>query len=146
MLTKLDITRDLRGAFYAPGDWKVKHNELAAALGKWVGASFRDNGNSFNSCFQFEGCAPFGQLSMKIKVYWKSLALIQSEAAAKSIGMNMKGLFYPNIRMGKALQESANETMSRIEITYKASTLSAQGELLAAEFNNRSKADLDKAF
>ena len=62
---------------------------------------------------------------MKIKVYWKSLALIQSEAAAKSIGMNMKGLFYPNIRMGKALQESANETKSRIEITYKASTLSA---------------------
>ena len=49
MLTKIDVTRDLRGAFYAPGDWKAKHIELAAALEKWIGTSFRDNGNSFNS-------------------------------------------------------------------------------------------------
>ena len=103
MLTKIDVTRDLRGAFYAPGDWKAKHFELAAALEKWIGPSFRDNGNSFNSCFQYEGFAPWGELSMKVKVYWKTLALIQSESAYKSMGMNMKGLFYPNIRMGKAL-------------------------------------------
>ena len=62
---------------------------------------------------------------MKVKVYWKTLALIQSESAYKSMGMNMKGLFYPNIRMGKALQESVNETMTRIEITYKANSLGA---------------------
>ena len=62
---------------------------------------------------------------MKIKVYWKSLALVQSETAAKSIGMNMKGLFYPNIRMGKALKESINETLTRIEITYGARTMNA---------------------
>ena len=62
---------------------------------------------------------------MKVKVYWKSLALVQSETAAKSIGMNMKGLFYPNVRMGKALRESSNETLTRIEITYGARSLNA---------------------
>ena len=62
---------------------------------------------------------------MKIKVYWKTLAHVQSETAAKSIGMNMKGLFYPNVRMGKALKESSSETLSRIEITYNARTMNA---------------------
>ena len=62
---------------------------------------------------------------MRVKVYWKSLALLQSETASKSIGMNMKGLFYPNVRMGKALRESLNETLTRIEITYTATTMEA---------------------
>ena len=62
---------------------------------------------------------------MKVKVYWKSLALLQSDAAAKSVGMNMKGLFYPNLRMGKALKESNNETMTRIEITYMTTSMVA---------------------
>ena len=90
-----------------------------------IGTDLRDNGNSFNSCFQFEGHSPEGFLFMKIKVYWKTLALIQSETAAKSIGMNMKGLFYPNLRMGKALRESSNETLTRIEITYTATSMAA---------------------
>ena len=51
MLTKLDVTRDVRGAFYAPGDWRAKHNELAAALKARTGITYKDNGNSFNSCF-----------------------------------------------------------------------------------------------
>ena len=83
---------------------------------------------------------------MRIKIYWKSLALLQSETAAKSIGMNMKGLFYPNMRMGKALKESINHTMSRIEITYTASTINGQSELLDDEFPDRSYIDLGNAF
>ena len=51
MLTKLDVSRDMRGAFYVPGDWKAKHRELGAVLTRWMGINFRDNGNSFNSCF-----------------------------------------------------------------------------------------------
>ena len=27
-LTKIDSTRDLRGSFYSPKDWKAKHKEL----------------------------------------------------------------------------------------------------------------------
>ena len=125
VLTKIDVTRDLRGAFYVPGNWKAKHNELGDVLATYVGTDFRDNGNSFNSCFQYEGHSPEGYLFMKVKVYWKSLALLQSDAAAKSVGMNMKGLFYPNVRMGKALKESNNETMTRIEITYMATSMVA---------------------
>lgn len=83
---------------------------------------------------------------MRIKIYWKSLALLQSETAAKSLGMNMKGLFYPNMRMGKALKESINQTMTRIEITYSANTINGQTELLDDEFPDRSTVDLGNAF
>ena len=31
-LHKLDATRDLRGSFYAPKDWKMKYRELNEAL------------------------------------------------------------------------------------------------------------------
>ena len=34
--------------------------------------------------------------------------------------MNTKAMFYPTVRMGKALRESKDEGMSRIEITYTA--------------------------
>ena len=61
---------------------------------------WRDNGNSFNSCFQYEGWAPEGKLHMRIKYYWKTLALMQSDSAMKSLGMNMRGLYYPTVRMG----------------------------------------------
>ena len=49
--------------------------------------------------------------------------MFQSETVAKAIGMNTKSLFYPNIRMGKALSESSKETLSRIEISYMAMTV-----------------------
>ena len=51
VLIKLDSTRDLRGTFYAPDDWKQKHRELANALEEQFKVKFRDNGNSFDSCF-----------------------------------------------------------------------------------------------
>ena len=75
----------------------------------------------------------------------KTLALIQSETAAKSLGMNMKGLFNPNMRMNKALRESSNESMSRIEITYSARTIEAQEELFSDEFPMRTTIDLGHA-
>ena len=58
----------------------------------------------------------------------------------------MKGLFYPNMRMGKALKESINHTMSRIEITYSANTINGQTELLDEEFQYQSTIDLGNAF
>ena len=32
ILSKLDVTRDLRGSFFAINDWKKLHDELASAL------------------------------------------------------------------------------------------------------------------
>ena len=49
----------------------------------------------------------------------------------------MKGFFYPNVRMGKALKESINETLTRIEITYTATSMAAQAELFDEDFSLR---------
>ena len=73
------------------------------------------------------------------------MALIQSETAAKAIGMNMKGLFCPNVRMNQALKGSCNETMSRIEISYIAHTVEAQAEFFNDEFLDRTTIDLNNA-
>ena len=81
-LTKLDSTRDLGGTLYAQGDYRNKHRELAQALELEFGCPFRDNGNSFASCLQFEGQPEGGQLHMRVKYYCKSLALFQSESVS----------------------------------------------------------------
>ena len=100
MFTKIDVTRDLRGSFYTPGHWKEKHRELASALTSLFGCPFRDNGNSFESCFQFKAHELLGSHEFRVKIYWKSLALLQCESVSKSLGMNTKALFYPSVRMG----------------------------------------------
>ena len=51
VVAKLDSTRDIRGSFYAPGEWKNKHRELGQALEREFKVRFRDNGNTFNTCF-----------------------------------------------------------------------------------------------
>ena len=145
IITKLDSTRDSRASFYAPVDWKKKHQELAQALQRTFEVPFSDNGNSFDSCFQFEGRFLLGELHCRIKYYWKSLALLQSETVAKSLGMNTKALYFPSVRMGLALAESRNEGQSRIEITYTANSLVAEDEILHPIFHERAKDDLNKA-
>ena len=76
ILSKLDSTRDLAGSFYALNDWKEKYKELRKALSTKIEVDWRDNGNSFNSCFQYEGWAPEGRLHMRVKFYFKTLALM----------------------------------------------------------------------
>ena len=51
IVSKVDVTRDLRGSLYAKEEWKEKHQEIAVALEEKFGTAFKDNGNSFNSCF-----------------------------------------------------------------------------------------------
>ena len=59
---------------------------------------------------------------MRVKYYWKSLQMFQSESVQKSMGMNTKGIFYPSVRFGRALKEGQDEGITRIEITYTADT------------------------
>ena len=59
--------------------------------------------------------------------------------------MNMRGLFYPNIRMGQAIRETAHVGQSRIEITYTATTKAAENMLLSPLFKNEAEVDLNKA-
>ena len=100
VLSKIDVTRDLAGAFYAPENWREKYQELRKSLTDEIDVVWRDNGNTFNTCFQYEGWAPEGVLHMRVKFYFKTLALMQSESVMKSLGMNSKGLYYPSVRMG----------------------------------------------
>lgn len=50
-LTKVDMSREIGGCLYAPGDWKAKHMQLSSELEKLFDIPFRDNGNSMGSCF-----------------------------------------------------------------------------------------------
>ena len=76
VVTKLDITRDLMGFFYAPGNWQALHGKLKEFLDATFGNSFSNNGNSFDSCFQFVGLRPRGRLYLRIKIYNKLLTLL----------------------------------------------------------------------
>ena len=68
-----------------------------------MGGSWHDNGNSFDTSMQFEAHGLEGPLDVRVKVYWKSPQLLQSETVTKNLGMNLKGLFYPSVRMNLAL-------------------------------------------
>ena len=50
-LTKVDMSREIGGCLYAPGNWKAKHMQLSSELEKLFDIPFRDNGNSMGSCF-----------------------------------------------------------------------------------------------
>ena len=71
--------------------------------------------------------------------------MFQSESVQKSLGMNTKAMFYPGIRMGKALRESKDEGLFRIEITYTAKTVEAENELFHPLFGRKSEVDLNLA-
>ena len=145
MLTKVDATRHIRGCFYAIDNWKEKWEELRQALEQEFENAFKNNGNSFDSCFQFVGQVPHRKLMIKIKFYNKILAMIQSDGVMRPVGMNTNGLFCPYMHMSRALSESRDEGLSRIKITYTATTLEAEQELFTMWFPEQAKRDLDSA-
>ena len=83
---------------------------------------------------------------LRVKYYWKNLELLQSESVKKSLGMNTKAIFYPQLHMGRALKEACEIGLTRIEITYTAETVEAQNELLDAEFVDLSNINLSNAY
>ena len=125
-VSKIDITRDLGGCFFAKSDWKKLYKELQNALSGIFDTTFKDSGNSFDTNFQFVDQARSATHGVRIKYYWKNLAMMQSESVIKSLGMNYKSLFYPSVRMGLALRETQKEGLSRIEFTFTASTREAE--------------------
>ena len=71
--------------------------------------------------------------------------MLQSESVQKSLGMNTKAFFYPGVRMGRVLKESANHGTSRIEISYTVRSQEAEKELFYPLFAKHSEWNLDKA-
>ena len=109
----------------------------------WPYPPVEDNGNSFDSCFQFESQSEINHLHIRVKYYWKFLAFVQSESVQKAIGMNTKAIFYPNVRMGLALNESQTSGLSRIEITFTANTVDGENTLLTPFFRHYSEVCLN---
>lgn len=122
----IDITRDIDHTFFAPGDWKQKYHELQEKLNDIFETVFIDNGNSFDTCFQYVELNRSGLIHIRIKIYNKLLALFQSDGVRKSLGMNTKGIYYPSINMNKALIQAKDVGLTRIEISY--TVLKPEGE------------------
>ena len=88
-----------------------------------------DNGNSFESCLQFEEVVGAEDLTIRIKVYAKTLAWLQSRTAMMTLGMNTNQIFSPSITVQKVLQETQELGYSRVEISYLCHTQAAFGRL-----------------
>ena len=89
---------------------------------------------------------PVGNLGVRVKYYNKTLELTKSESVMKSLGMNMKAIYYPNIHMGRALRESMDIGLTRIEITYTATTMLGMEELLDELFPDQAAVNLTSAY
>ena len=59
--------------------------------------------------------------------------------------MNTKNLFFPSVRMGRALIESRKEGLSRVEITYTATSRAGEDVMLSDNFYKHAREDLDQA-
>ena len=132
------------GFFYALGDWRALHGKLKEVLDAAFDNCFSNNGNSFDTCFQFVSLNPRGRLYLRIKVYNKLLAFFQSDGVMKSMGMNTKAIYYPGVRMSRALTDSREAGLTRIEITYQAFTPEAERQLWSPFFLHSAYNDLDK--
>ena len=123
ILPQFDVTRDVGGCFWVQDDWRQKHEALKKALQNEFQTVLRNNGNSHESCFQFEERARPDRPSMRIKIYNKIMSLLQSESVKKAVGMNTNLLYYPSAHMQKTLQEFKYEGVTRIEISYNSDSV-----------------------
>ena len=62
----------------------------------------------------------------------------------KSLGMNTKAIYYPNVRMSRALADSREAGLTRIEITYQAFTPEAEKSIWGPFFLQSAYDDLAK--
>ena len=69
---------------------------------------------------------------------------LQSESVMKAVGMNTKAIFYPTMRMHRKLQESVNEGLSRIELTYSAASKTSEENFFNGVFHDQAVVDLNR--
>ena len=103
-LKQFDITLDLAGTFWAGEDWRSKCIHLQKILEKKLDLKLCLNKNSFCSCIQYEASSGEGcGLRIRIKVYNKLLALLQSKGSVHYVGMATHKIFRPTYRQLKVL-------------------------------------------
>ena len=76
VVSKIDVTRDLGGCFFAKDDFKRQYKELQQALNEEFDTIFKDSGNSFDSNFQYVDQDRNASLKVRIKYYWKNLSMM----------------------------------------------------------------------
>ena len=118
ILAQFDATRDLRGTFYCLEDYKAKHAELCGHLEDRFGVTFTNNGNSSASCLQFVCKATSAWFELRIKVYNKLLAFLQSRTAKMQVGMNLQAIYYSDPKMFQELREACHDGLTRLEVSY----------------------------
>ena len=75
VLNQFDVARDYKCTFYAANNWRYHHCALQGLLCESFETEFKDDGNSFESCFIFKEKYQKGKLYKKIKIYNKILDL-----------------------------------------------------------------------
>ena len=81
--------------------------------------------------------------SRRFKVYCKTMQLFQSSAPQKAVGMNTNALFNPQPRMQQALEETWEEGLTRLEISYRFPTRAVEQAIYREDFCRRLAKDLD---
>ena len=140
----LEVTQDLTGFFYGGENWKASWHELCDALDLHLESHFKDNHNSFQSCFQFVEKESFKKVYRRVKVYNKLLALLQSRTVKMPLGINTNEIFDPSLKFGQELQEAVQKGLSRIEISYYAQSVEAEAEFFKSNFTDRAYKDIIK--
>ena len=96
--------------------------------------NFNANRNSFNSCMYFDEPADERRMTLRIKVYNKTLAWLQSRTAQMSVGMNLGKIFQSRGCQRRVLKETKECGLSRIEVSYIFSSYEAFLEFFAPDF------------
>ena len=73
-LREFDVTQDYLGTFYGGLNWREKWLKLKGALDDRFNTTFKDNKNSFETCFQFVEAPRKDRLYKRVKIYNKFLA------------------------------------------------------------------------
>ena len=74
-ICQFDASRDLKGIFFDPSNNKEKYKKLMKHLAVKLKTCLSNNGNSFNTCYQFVEEVSFLNLYRRIKIYCKSVAM-----------------------------------------------------------------------
>jgi hypothetical protein len=130
----IDLTQDASGFFYLGADFAELSKQLCSAVSSKLDRELVVGRNSFSSCIYLEEPADAARMTLKVKIYNKGLALIQSRTAYKQLGMNTKKLFSSKGIEKRVLKETQETGLSRIEITHKFRSAEAYQEFLRPAF------------
>lgn len=76
LLAKFDATRDLKGTFYVTGELEKKYIALKLLLERRFKTKLSGNGNTHQSCLQFDEWPAETSYFRRFKVYNKVLQLL----------------------------------------------------------------------